>query len=175
MNMKKRMNKGNKKAQEIFGLSFGMIFSIILIIFFVVVAGIAIKHFYSTMNCGKVGIFINDLQDEVDGVWNAEEHLSTFNGVLPSGVEQVCFSDTKTTKGFYGPDKDIGIDIDIYPDDNLFLIPLNKACDMGEVNVKHINITAIISRYNPYCLPVKNGKVKMVVEKNSNEALVRIK
>lgn len=163
----------SKKAQEIFGMSFGMIFSIILIVFFIVVAIIAVRHVLSVMSCSKVGLFISNIQDEVDSAWNAEEQSVEFKGNLPSGVKKICFSNTQAS--FSGPDRDLGIEIDIYPDMNMFMIPLNKACDMGEVNIKHIDIEKITRTNNPYCVDVSKGKVSMMIEKDSNEALVSIR
>jgi hypothetical protein len=165
--------KGNKRAQEIFGLSFGMIFSIILIVFFIVVAFIAIRHFLSVRDCANVGIFINDLQEEIDSAWNANDLSSEFTGLLPSGIKKICFSNV--TESFTGIDKELGIEIDIYPDKNMFLFPPNKACDMAEYNLEHIDLDFITRTNNPYCIDVTKGKVVMMIEKESNDRLVKLR
>jgi len=42
-----------KRSQQILGLSFGMIFSIFLIIFFIMIAFIVIKQFLGVQDCTK--------------------------------------------------------------------------------------------------------------------------
>jgi hypothetical protein len=181
--MKKRVNNRfwfkdilktykSKKSQEIFGMSFGMIFSIILIVFFVIVAIIAIKAFLDVQKCAKVGLFLSNFQDEIDSAWNANDITLEFKGNLPSGIKQICFSNT--TNAFSGPDKELGIELDIYPDKNMFLLPSNKACDMSENNILHLDINSITRTNNPYCIDVKNGKFTMIIE-NENNGLVKIR
>ncbi|MEM0465831.1 MAG: hypothetical protein QXW97_04000 [Candidatus Pacearchaeota archaeon] len=169
---KKNNKKIDKKAQEIFGLSFGMIFSIILIIFFIVVAFIVIKHFLSIQNCSKIGIFINDIEEEVERAWNSNDQSVEFKGYLPSGIKKVCFANV--SESFRGADKEIGTYIDIYIDKNMFLYPLNKACDMAKYSLPHIDVNWITRTNNPYCIDVIKGKVLMIIEKNSNDRLVKI-
>lgn len=175
--MKKRGNRilpKSKRSQEIFGMSFGMIFSIILIVFFIVIAFIAIRHFLSIQDCAKVGIFLSELQDNVDKAWLAPDVKSSeFNVVLPSGIKKVCFSNVSNR--FRGIDSELGIEIDIYPEYNMFLFPLNKACDMSENSIKHLDINYITRQNNPYCIPVNNGKAVIIIEKESNEPLVKIR
>jgi len=67
--------KRGKKAQEVFGMSFGVIFSIILIVFILVVAGIAINHFLGLKKCTQLGLFIEDFANEggdIDKAWNSQ-------------------------------------------------------------------------------------------------------
>ena len=63
--------KKRKKAQ--IKLSFGMIFSIILIIVFLAFAFYAIKVFLGIQNTAQIGKFISDLKSDVDRVWKSTE------------------------------------------------------------------------------------------------------
>lgn len=168
--MKKRKNK---KAQHIFGISIGMIFTIILIVFFIIVAIITIKSILSTQNCIKIGIFVNDLESEINAAWNQDTRTLEFKGNLPSGINKTCFANT--TERFTGIDRDLGIEIDIYPDKNMFFFPSTKACDMAEHEIEHLDIDWITRSNNPYCIPVNKGKIFFMIEKESDDRLVKIR
>lgn len=169
------MKKGkNKKAQQMFGMSIGMIFTIILMVFFILIAIIAITALLSTQNCAKIGLYINDLETEIDNAWNQDTWTSEFKTNIPSGVKKVCFANT-TNNDFKGIDRDLGIEIDIYPDKNMFFFPPNKACDMGEYEIEHLDIDFITRSNNPYCIQVNKGKIFFMIEKESDDRLVKIR
>ena len=54
-------------------LSFGMIFSIILIIIFISFAFYAIQKFLSIQNSVQVGKFVNEFQQNVDKIWKGSQ------------------------------------------------------------------------------------------------------
>jgi len=71
-------------------LSFGMIFSIILIIVFLVFAFYAIKMILNFQQSASIGKFVNDFQNDIDEKWaNTGSQVITYN--LVKDVEQVCF------------------------------------------------------------------------------------
>ena len=82
-----RVIKNKSKKAQIFGMSFQMIFSILLIIFFIATAFIAIKFFLGIQTKSQVGFFLNDLQGELDKAWERQEGSFYFNGSLPSGID----------------------------------------------------------------------------------------
>lgn len=170
--MKKRGN--NKKAQEVMGMSFGVIFSILLIIFFIAAAFIVIKSFLGPKDSAQIGLFIKDIQGEVDKAWYSDHYTNDrFKSSVPSGITHLCFANISKnpTSGqgeFYSDFQD-------YPEDNMFLYPLSKSSGMGYVNLNHINISKITINKNPYCIPIDNGAVEMKIEKGFNERLVNIK
>ena len=84
--------KFEKRGQQAVGMSFGMIFAIFLIIVFVVVAFISIKHFLSLGQTATVGAFYEDLQNGVDDAWNGQSSSSEFTIRLPDAIRQVCFA-----------------------------------------------------------------------------------
>ena len=91
----------NKKAQQSMSLPFGMIFSIFLIVIFIITAIWGIKYFLNVGDCSKVGYFYENLQREVDRAYQSQssDHFCGFNNlddsvecqfILPSGVEKIC-------------------------------------------------------------------------------------
>ena len=75
-----------RRSQNTMSLPFGMIFSIILIVVFIVVAFIAIKHFLDIGDCAKVGQFYGELQKKVDDAWRSQESSFEISISLPSGL-----------------------------------------------------------------------------------------
>ena len=83
-------NKKNKKAQQLMGMPFTMIFAIILIIVFLFVGIWAIKHFMGTKNQIVLLQAVKDVRDNVDGLWGMHEGSSkTITLMLPNA--QLCF------------------------------------------------------------------------------------
>jgi len=172
------MKRGkNKKAQGgAFGMSFGVLFSIILIIFILVVAGLAIKYFLNLKKCAQVGMFIDDLQKDIDNAWNSQKFTDDVNYILPGNLDYVCFANlTKALRGGEIESK-IYSDISIYAlsNGNMFFYPRQNSCDIPYVNIKHINIEKITQSKNPYCFEIDNGKIVMDIEKGFNEGLVSL-
>ena len=163
-----------KRGQQVFGMSFGTIFSILLIIFFIVIAIIVINAFLKTQKCAEVGIFIDDFQIEIDKTWNSQKSEFEFESNLPSKLDYVCFANL--SNNFQGNYADIGAEIGVYQgyDANLFLYPIENACDMVHHNIKHIDIDKITRFENPYCIGIDNGKISIKIEKDFNEALVSV-
>ena len=175
--MKRGKLKKGKKAQSAFGMSFGMIFSIILIIFFVVVAFIAIKSFLKSKDCAQIGIFLDDFQTEVDETWNSQKSDFEFKGILPSKMEYVCFADLSQDITATGEMENIGEKLGVYEGNiaNLFFYPIGSACNMVYHEIDHLDIDKIIlDKNNPYCIGIDKGKINIQIEKEFNEKLVRI-
>lgn len=174
--LKKDEEKGakmlNKKAQESLGISFSVIFSIILIIFFIIIAGIVIKAFLENKNCTQINFFIQDFKQEVQNAWNSPRYSGDFKKSVGSGINYICFANLSSE--FRGDFKEIGRDIEVFdPEDNLFFYPIGKACDVPSHKIEHLNLD-IIQTSNPYCIPVKDNSFTIKIEKKFNEALVRI-
>ncbi len=174
--MKKRLRKEkikgkNKKAQTM-QMPFGMIFSILLIAVFIVVAFIAIKYFLKMRNCSQINIFVDDLQKKIDSVWRQTSVSGEeFSLNLPSGIKYVCLADLNKTKS--GEHKNLADEFRGDFQNNLFFYPPRKACGRPSVNIEHINLTGIIKDKNPYCFE-NTGKVSMALNKKYNEAFVEI-
>ncbi len=171
--MKLRKIKCDKRAQ-VFGMSFQMIFSILLIAFFVATAFIAIKFFLGIQKKSQIGFFLTDLQDNIDQAWQNQESNFYFNSSLPSGIDYVCFLNlsaeindaTAIGEEVYENVKRSGIGFNV----NFILWPITSAEDLSFKTLKHLQLPST----NPYCIEVKNGKVSIKIDKSFDEALPRV-
>lgn len=169
----------NKKAQEVFGMSFGMIFSIIIIIAILGVGFFTIRHFLSLSKCSQVGLFLEDLQDEVDRAWTSGIYQGTFEGKLPSSglsnleIEKVCFGDLDDNAP---NDRITQEELDNYqnPGDGFFtfLYPPENACG-GDLFYKKLQ-HAETSGNKFFCVDVKNNIASIKLDKTPSDSLVKI-
>ena len=167
--MKRKGN--NRGAME---MSFGMIFSIILIIFFLSFAFFGIRAFLKVQDTAKTTKFINDFKADVERVWKSSETSTPPKEYyLPSGKEKVCFVDFSASGS--------GINDDIYNDleraysgsENMVFYPVNFE-DVESVKVNYINIEEMTNDENPFCINVVNGKVKLRLTKDISDASVTV-
>lgn len=142
--------KNNKRGQ--LEISFGMIFSIILIIIFISAAFYGITKFLGLTDTAKTAKFGSDLQVDVDKVWKGSSGSETQEYNLPKNIEAVCF----TNQSEYT----LNFKADYYIDD---------------VQINHLNLAEMTKIEEPYCVPNINGKVKLIIEKDFKEKLVTIK
>jgi len=162
----------NKRGQGIFGISFGMIFSVILIVFFIVIAFIVINSFLKTQKCARIGIFVDDFKNDVKDAWNSQSSSFESSGVVPTSLDYVCFANLSAN--FKGEYMEIGDEIGIYQGQNanLFLSPGKNTCNMPYHNIEHLDIGKITALNNPYCIEVDDGKIVIQLEKGFNDNLV---
>lgn len=173
--MKKRgKNKQNKnKKAQLFGMPFSIIFSIFLIVVFLIVAFFAINKFIEWRKCSEIGLFRDDLQSAVDDAWQSQSSSKTFSSNLPSGIEYVCFADlSEEESGDSAKEKEIYNELKKNADytANLYFYPRKKAC-IASTKIEDINIKELS---NPYCFPVQKGKVEIKLEKGFYDALVKV-
>lgn len=143
-------------------------------IFILLTAFIAIKAALGSKDCAQIGLFISDFQDEVTNTWNAQENIFTFKRLLPTKLEYVCFADLdKNQKGEF----DYVYEEMVYykgNNANTFFYPKDKACKSPYKNIKHLDMDSIIEKQNPYCIPIDKGTIRIKIEKEFNERLVRV-
>ncbi len=165
------INEKYKKSQ--FQIGFGMIFSIILIVMFLVVAFIAIKAFLGTKCSVEQGIFIKDLQDEIDLIWKGAGASEIFKGeIFECEISHVCFFNLNGNYEENNPKvKDFKIFTGENENHNLYFYPRSKA-KLGSALIKHVNMTELSE--NPKCYQMQNNEFQIKLEKNLNEGLVRI-
>lgn len=135
------MNK-NKKGQGVFGMSFSTIFSIIIIVFIVLVAFLAIRHFVGLSKCTNVGLYYDDLREEVRDAWTSTSgrYQDDFTAKIPtkgmfaSGIKYVCFgrlsgqpTDDDATR--IQQDLELEYYYDPTEDYNVFMYPPDSSCD----------------------------------------------
>lgn len=168
--------KKNKKSQQVLGMSFGTIFSILLIIFFIIITFIVINKFFITSDCAKVGIFIDDFNEAVQDTWNAQKDTYKFSKVLPKEIEYVCFADFDKEKiGEF--EKPIGFDIWVFDgsDSNVVFYPPEKACNMRHFFNKHLDLSNLTKTNNPNCFKTEKGKITLTLVKDYNTRYVKIR
>ena len=157
-------------------ISFGMIFSILLIIFFVAIAFYSIKKLLEFQDSARIINFKNALQNDIDKTWKSSNTPSQEfgkNSPLPSKVKKVCFIDFsnpareneslyKELKKYSGENR------------NLFLYPVFSYLE-NSMNLENIDLEKTTELENPLCFEVINSKISLVLQKNFSESLVTIK
>jgi len=171
--MKKKLKIKNKKAQQILGLSFSTIFSIFLIIFFIIIAIIVINSFLKTQNCSKLGLFLEDFQNEIDIAWNSQKYISQFKSNLPSNIEYICFVNLSREIN-NNPERIREAELYAEKNSNFFFYPTKNSCEMPAHFLEHLNINQITSLKNPYCIVIKSKIIEFQIKKEMNQALVTI-
>ena len=143
----------NKKGQN--QISFGMIFSIILIIVFITFAIFGIKKFLETNSIIQVEKFKSDFQEDVNDMWKSTQGSDTFEYFLPNKIEQVCFHDGEFGNVYFMPEGK-------YDEDTLNNIDIAKT------------IASSPSRPKKLCIDTEGGKISLTIKKAYNENLVTI-
>jgi len=165
---------GNNRKRGDIKISFGMIFSIILIVIFISFASYAIMKFLGLQNAAQVGKFTDDLQNDIDKIWRGTQGSQNQEYIIPSKVKYVCFTDYKSAKrgenmAFYDELKQ-----NYYEEENLFFYPLGSSEGFDSLNLKHMDIIKTTMEENPLCFENIKGKTSLVIKKDFGEASVTI-
>lgn len=163
------LKRGLNKKGDI-GISFGMIFSVILIIFFVVTAFYVITKFIHMGNCTELGLFKGDIEKAVDravsGDGSIEYYPKQNSKINLPLIDYVCFFDSTRTAdiSLIDSDADWQRDVERYipSDANMFFYPPADACDnMRGYKIEKIDIEQITETGNPYCIKNKEQGIKI--------------
>ncbi|MBL7058864.1 hypothetical protein ISS08_00210 [Candidatus Pacearchaeota archaeon] len=155
-------------------ISFGMIFSIILIIIFLSFSFAAIKKFVSISNSAKLAQFKDDFQEDMDRLWRGSRGNQSLEYNIPSKITHVCFADY--TKGPGG-------DGELYYDEmeryffeyeNMFIFPPESAEGLEATTINHLNLDETTRITNPLCIENKKGTITLKITKDYGESLVTI-
>ena len=167
------MIKGEDKRGQ-FEISFGMIFSIFIIIATVAVAFYVIKEFLSVNECAGIGGFYDDFQREITKEWQSSISKGVYTGTLPTSIEYACFAvpgkvytGTKYTVQ-YDSLKDTIQSFGIDENRNVFLYPSKGCQGMEYYSLEHIAVSDF------FCSQVVDGKVKVNFDKDVSDALVKL-
>ena len=139
-------------------LSFGVIFSIIVIIAIIAVAFYMISYFLKLKNCTEIGMFGRDFQDKINYAWNADSVSDVFTGILPGSVEKVCvgnLTNVPNTPAYSWLDRFEGSGA------NLFFYPVPTSCGIRSGKLEH----AQFSRFD--CAFTHDGKATFKLVKGS--------
>ena len=155
-------------------LSFGMIFSIILIIIFISFAFYAIQKFLGIQDAVKVGQFADGLKSDIYKMWNANQGSQKIEYFLPKKIEYVCFVDYSSPKKGVNQEFYMELKQLYYEYENLIFYPVGSAEAINAIEIKHIDIEKITEKENPFCVENIKGKVKMTIKKDYGESLVMV-
>jgi hypothetical protein len=140
-------------------LSFGMIFSLIIILATIGTAAYFIISFVKTGSCADLQLSYASLQDSIDDVWGAALGEKTVDLRMPRGVTSLCFGDARATGNATFREL---IDPYLIEGYGLYALPPTKACD-GELASKQL--TKVTGDF--FCVPVRNNKVTIRASKAS--------
>lgn len=143
----------NKRKHGSIELSFGTIFSIILIIAFISVAFYAIIKFLDFQNAIKIAKFGDDLQKYIDDLRKSDHGSYNKEYSLPLKIQSVCFINDE--EGF----------------ENMIFV--SKEIIEGKF-INYIDIQATVGSSDRACFENKNGKVNMTLKKDLGENFVTI-
>lgn len=146
-------------------LSFGTIFSIIVIIAIIGVAVYAITYFVGLKKCTEISLFYKNLQDKTDQAWSSDSVSDMFVGTLPTDIEKVCFGNVSMAPA--GPEY-TALKVYARQNANVFMYPPKEACETKHVALKHAKFNSF------FCVPVDDGRLRVSMKKSSYEALVTI-
>lgn len=174
MMIKKGEKRGDVRGQM--KLSFGMIFSLILIIVFLAFGFYIIIEFLDMQKCAQAGKFTDELQKDVNSVWKSPEaNVNPDNPqyTLPDRIEKVCFIDYSKNSEGKGPDREKYAELQTsrVTEKNLFFYPLGSGECFDSLEIKHINISKITQKKNPYCFENRDG-LKIPMKKRFKDDLV---
>lgn len=159
----------NKRAQV--QLSFGMIFSIIIIAVTMGVAGYIIYKFINTGDTIKCKIYDSDIQKKIDNMWSSDVTLrDVFSGEVPSKTKKVCFGNINQTY-LTSEDEKIQKEMNFYVDkkSNIFFYPKNSC---GEENFKFVLNHAKFDKF--FCVDVASSKAGVKLSIGDYDNLVII-
>lgn len=163
--------RGIKKKGQL-EISFGMIFSIIIIIATVVTAFYVIRYFLDLNKCSDASGFYDGLQGEVTKAWNSRLYSGDYEGKLPSNIQYVCFWNNTyaiTTGKFKTQYTAVKEYTSIVEKKNVYLYPPESACKgAASYNLKYANVQG----FN--CFPVNNSRVKIHLSMGSFDSLVKV-
>lgn len=155
-------------------MSFGMIFSIILIIIFLAVAFYGISKFLEFKDLTQTSKFVKDLQVDVDKMWGGFQGSEEFTYLLPNRIKLVCLIDYNSpSRGEYKEEYE-ELEQAFFEEENLFFYPVGSGVGRDGSVIRHLNITSTTENNNPLCFENKDGRVKISIIQDYGENSVRI-
>ena len=159
-------------------LSFGMIFSIILIIIFIAFAIYTINIFLGIQKSATTGKFFNDVQRDVDKVWKSAESLENFEYILPGGIESVCFVDFSSDRKGIAENLYDDLERISFKEGNFVLYSgegsEERGSDFSSKEIENLDLEKTTENENPLCFKSSSGKVKITLAKDFSESLVTV-
>ena len=143
-------------------MSFGMIFSIILIIAFIAFAIYGIQKFLFFQQELKYRGFVEDFQLDVDKVWKSSQSSAEVTYNLPTKILGVCFVYECTS-----------LDYSCYSETDNLIFESNKR-KFDSTFISHIDLTFTIGSEKRHCFENVDGKVSMLLKKSYGDSSVTV-
>lgn len=140
-----------KNKSGVLDLSFGMIFSVILIIIFLAAGFYAITKFIALQQSIQIEKFMSDFQNDVDAMWKSPQGSQQVSYILPTKITSVCFK------------------VDEFEN-----LQFHSTEIIGGKMIQHLDIAKITEKENPFCISNIKGKVSFTIVKNYGETLVTV-
>lgn len=131
-------------------LSFGMIFSIILIVFFIAFAFYGIAKFLEIQDAVQIGKFADGLQADVDKMWRGSQGSQEVEYSLPGKVDAVCFEDEE------------------------YNLVLESDEFIEGYEIEHLDMAETLGGDERICFDNEDGKVSFTIKKEYGDNLVII-
>lgn len=143
-------------------LSFGMMFSIFIIIVTIAVAFYVIKEFFLTSKCTELKAFHDDVQREIDTVWRSAAAQLSYQQSLPSSVKAICFGDPKTWDARTHRAEAETFASYRTTENNFFIYPVQCGKATSVRKLSHVGIQ------KGFCVPTAKGEVRLTLSKASS-------
>ena len=152
-------------------LSFGMIFSIIIIIATLAVGSYVIYYFWQLNNKLECQLYKNEIQKQIDKIWAADGQISyPFSYSVSAKTEMICFG-LISQQSLDKNDEAAFTEAKRYSDmrSNLYIYP-RQSCGQAQFRytLNHVNTT------NFFCIDNVGGKVEVKLSKGSFDAFVKM-
>jgi len=159
----KKRGFDSKNAQM--KMSFGMIFSIILIVIFIATAFYAITKFLDIGNSAQITKSVDSLQSDIDKVWGGSQGNQEQEYFFPSKIDYLCFMDAAPGNG-KGVNEEFFDELEFYSsnDENLFFYPPKSSGNLNSKEMNHIDIVKTTETENPLCIENIKGKVTLSIK-----------
>src|SRR3989344_971308 len=157
-------------------ISFGMIFSVIIIIAIIGVAVYAITTFLHVGKTAELSLFYKNFEDSIEDIWSSASSSRVFSFSLPKTIESVCFGSlTTSSSAQYNQElKDLKMYSSGFEQQNTntFLYPATNAGEFAFKKVDKIDLSKLAARFD--CFEVNSGKVKIRLSKEELDSLVKV-
>jgi hypothetical protein len=151
-------------------MSFGMIFSIIIIIAILAVSFYVIQYFTKLSTCTSTGLFYDALQKEVDTAWSASSSKQLFSANVPGSADYTCIGNMSMQPRT----EDKARFDEIYKmsrlsDANVFFYPQNKGCKtLNSHRIIHMKTNEF------FCIKNEGNTVELLIQKDAFDTSVTV-
>ena len=157
-----------KRGQGIFGISFGALFSIFIIIAILAVGFFVIRSLLDVNDCAEIGLFKKELQAQIDDAWasgSVDKNWPSSDTVkFPNDLEAICFGTLSlpvdgTNNYFYSKI----VPLNTPSEANIYFYPPEICKDLfyNELEKVHFN--------NFFCINATNGKLEDPIKLRYND------